>query len=111
MNQGMMEEKITLIGMHFAAFLVLLILSLITVLIVHYVIRYRQLDGFDGFMWKWIVGWIGAWLGTPVLGHWFDGVAIANIYIIPALLGGFIGAFISTLIWKAETKALAHKTT
>ncbi|HKS96311.1 MAG TPA: hypothetical protein VJV74_09285 [Terriglobia bacterium] len=102
-----------MIAMHFISFLVLLILSLIAALIVHYAIGYRFMTGFDGFLWKWIVGWVGAWLGTPVLGNWFDGVKISTVYIIPALIGAFIGAFVAAAVWKADTKALveSHKTT
>ena len=98
-----------MLDMSFVSFLTLLIISLIAALIVHYAIRYRVLDGFDGFLWKWVMGWVGAWLGTPVLGHWFDGVRISGVYIIPAFLGGFIGAFVAALVWKAESKALVHR--
>jgi uncharacterized membrane protein YeaQ/YmgE (transglycosylase-associated protein family) len=99
----------TMIGMNFVAFVTLLVLSLIASLIVHFAIRYRLLDSFDGFLWKWVVGWIGGWLGSPVLGHWFDGLKLANVYIIPALLGAF-GAFVATMVWKAEAK-VSHRTT
>lgn len=98
-----------MIDMSFASFLTLLIISLITALVMHYAIHYRVLDGIDGFLWKWVVGWIGAWLGTPVLGHWFSGVVISNVYIIPAFLGGFIGAFLVAAVWKAEAKAMMHQ--
>jgi uncharacterized membrane protein YeaQ/YmgE (transglycosylase-associated protein family) len=93
-----------MIGMHFMSFLTLLLLSLFAALIVHYAIRYRFLRGFDGFLWKWIVGWVGAWLGTPVLGMWFDGFKVGSVYIIPALLGAFIGAFAAGAVWKAHSK-------
>lgn len=94
-----------MIGMHFGAFLTLLIISLITAAVVHYAFRYRFLLGTDGFLSKWIVSWIGAWIGTPVLGYWFAGVRISNVYIIPAFLGGFAGAFLTTAFWKAMTKS------
>lgn len=97
-----------MIDMSFASFLTLLIISLITALVMHYAIHYRVLVGIDGFLWKWVVGWIGAWLGTPVLGHWFSGVVISNVYIIPAFLGSFIGAFLVAAVWKAEAKAMMH---
>ena len=87
----------------------LLVISLIVALIVHFAIHYRFLEHIDGFFWKWIVGWVGAWLGTPVLGHWFDGVSISTVYIIPAFIGAFIGAFVATATWKAYAKALAEK--
>ncbi|HEV2383029.1 MAG TPA: hypothetical protein VG206_24955 [Terriglobia bacterium] len=98
-----------MIDMHFASFLTLLVISLIAALVVHYAIRYRVLNGIDGFLCKWVVGWLGAWLGTPVLGHWFHGLVISGVYIIPAFLGGFIGSFLTTAVWKAEGKAMMSR--
>lgn len=60
----------------------------------HPIVRYKMLSGFDGFMNKWIAGWIGAWPGSPVLGHW--GPSVNHVYVIPALLSAFIGAFAVT---------------
>jgi len=57
-----------------------------------------------------------AWLGLPVLGRWFAGVKIAGIYILPALVGAFIGAFALPAMWKAKAAGLkprgfdAHET-
>ncbi len=98
-----------MLDMGFVSFLTLLIISLIAALIVHYAIRYRVLEGVDGFLWKWVIGWVGAWLGSPVLGHWFDGIRISGVYVIPAFLGGFIGAFVAALVWRAEAKAVTHQ--
>ncbi len=97
-----------MIGMNFASFLTLLVISVVAAFIMHYAIGYRVLDGFDGFLWKWVAGWVGAWLGTPVLGRWFPGVVISHVYIIPALIGGFIGAFLVAALCKAEAKAITH---
>lgn len=94
-----------MIGQHFLPFLVLLVASLIAALVIHYGIGYRCLKGFDGFLGQWVTGWIGAWLGCPVLGHWFAGASLAGIYIIPALLGAFVGAFIATAAAKAIRQA------
>jgi uncharacterized membrane protein YeaQ/YmgE (transglycosylase-associated protein family) len=52
---------------------------------------------------KWIAGWIGGWLGSPVLGHW--GPSVSQLYMIPALLGAFVGAFAVTSVPKAASKA------
>ena len=82
-----------LIGMGFLSFLILLILSAFAAAVVHWGFHYRFLSGADGFIGKWIVGWMGAWLGPAVLGHWFGPVMLWNIYIIPAILGAFAGAF------------------
>lgn len=90
-----------MIAMNFTSFLSLLILGIIASIVLHLIVNYRILKGVDGFMNQWIAGWIGAWLGSPVLGHW--GPSVAHVYIIPALLGAFIGAFAVT----AAVKMLA----
>ena len=96
-----------MIGMHFGAFLTLFVVSLIGAAVIHYGFRYRFLEGIDGFLGKWIVGWIAAWVASPVLGYWFSGLKIADVYLIPALLGAFAGAFMTTAVFKAMAKARA----
>lgn len=102
-----------MIGMNFGAFLTLLILGLIASIVMHAIVRYRALAGVDGFALKWIAGWIGAWLGSPVLGHWW--FQVQGIYIIPALLGAFVGAFACVALMKANalsaSKVTAQKAT
>ena len=98
-----------MIGMDFRALLILIVAALIAAGVVHYVIRYRFLDGFDGFVGKCVAGWVGAWLGSPVLGHWFERAKLANVYLIPALLGAFVGAFVVTATGKALAKAFSTK--
>lgn len=94
-----------MIGMNFASFLTLLVLGAISAIVVHSIIRYRVLKGVDGFLAKWIAGWAGAWLGSPVLGHWW--FHIQNIYVVPALVGAFIGAFASVVVLKAAAQSVA----
>jgi uncharacterized membrane protein YeaQ/YmgE (transglycosylase-associated protein family) len=98
-----------MIGMNFWGFLVLLVAGLIAATVLHYVICYRFLEGFDGAVGKLIAGWLGAWLGSPVLGHWFEPAKLANIYLIPALLGAFVGAFVVAATGKALAKAFSTK--
>lgn len=95
-----------MIGMNFPEFVILLGLSLLSALVIHYGIGYRALRGADGFFAKWVVGWIGAWLGTPVLGHWWGAFGYMNVYIVPALIGAFVGSFMITAMWKANARAL-----
>ncbi len=76
-----------MIGMSFLSFLILLVISLGVSLILHYGFKYHVRPGFDSFVSKVIFGWIGAWLGSPVLGNWFSGLVYENVYIIPAILG------------------------
>ncbi len=98
-----------MIGMNFRALLILFVAGLIAAGVLHYVIRYRFLDGFDGFVGKCIAGWVGAWLGSPVLGHWFERAKLANVYLIPALLGAFVGAFVVAATGKALAKVFSTK--
>ena len=98
-----------MIGMHLGSFLVVLIAGLIGAIVLHYVVRYRCLKGFDGFLAQWVVGWFGAWLGSPVLGHWW--FKISGIYGIPALLGAFVAIFIVTAGWKAFAQVSAPSLT
>lgn len=86
-----------LIGMSFASFVVLLVVSAIAAAIVHWGWRYRLFNGLDGFLGQWMVAWVGAWLGPAVLGHWFDGAMVQGIFLVPAFLGALAGAFGGTI--------------
>ncbi|MGH9470943.1 MAG: hypothetical protein ACRD1N_11460 [Terriglobia bacterium] len=97
-----------LIGMRFLSFLILLILSAFAASIVHHAIRYRFLDPTEGFFSKWIIAWICAWLGPAVIGHWFSPVMLWDVYIIPALIGAFVGAFIVTAAFRAVARTRIH---
>lgn len=85
-----------MIGMDFVCFIVLLVISIVVSAVLHFGFKYYLRPGFDSFVSKVIFGWIGAWLGPPVLGHWFEGVEIEGVYIIPAILGSL--AFLIILI-------------
>jgi uncharacterized membrane protein YeaQ/YmgE (transglycosylase-associated protein family) len=60
-----------MIGMDFISFLVLLIISVVISGILHYGLQFYVNPGMDSFCSKIVVGWVGAWLGSPVLGHWW----------------------------------------
>jgi uncharacterized membrane protein YeaQ/YmgE (transglycosylase-associated protein family) len=92
-----------MLGMNFASFVVLLVIGAALALVYQYIFRYRFLEGIDSLVGKIALGWIGAWLGSPVLGHWFW--KIEDVYIIPALLGSATAIHLSVLWWKASAKA------
>ncbi len=92
-----------MLDMNFLSFLTLLIISLIAALVTHFAIRYRHLGTVDGFFWKWIIGWLGAWIASPVLGHWGWLLSRTNVYVIQAFIGAFAFAFIAAAAWKAWT--------
>ena len=96
-----------MIGMSFPAFLILLILGFIGAFVMHVFIGYRMLNGLDGFLSKWVAGWLGAWLASPVLGHWAP--QFAGVYILPAILGAFIGPFMMTALFKVSAITAAPR--
>lgn len=98
-----------LIGMHFLSFLILLILSAFAAAVLHWVFGYRLFTGSEGFFAKWVVAWIGAWLGPDVVGHWFGAVMLWNIYIIPALVAAFATSFGVTAFFRAAARVQSKR--
>ena len=76
-----------MIGMDFIGFLILLVISIVVAVILHYLCKFYIRPGLVSFLSKVVFGWIGAWLGTPVFGRWFTGLNYDDIFIIPAILG------------------------
>ncbi len=76
-----------MIGMDFASYLILLVISVVVSGILHYGLNYYVTPGHWSFCSKIVVGWVGAWLGSPVLGHWWPGLQYHDIYYVPAILG------------------------
>jgi uncharacterized membrane protein YeaQ/YmgE (transglycosylase-associated protein family) len=76
-----------MIGMDFMSFLILLIISIVVSGILHYVFKYYIVPGVWSYLSKVLIGWFGAWLGSPIFGHWWEGVNYEEVYIIPAILG------------------------
>ena len=79
-----------MIGMDFVSFIILLCISVVVSLIVHFVFKCYIRKGVYSLISKVIFGWIGAWLGSPIFGYWFKGVNYKEVYIIPAILGSFV---------------------
>jgi uncharacterized membrane protein YeaQ/YmgE (transglycosylase-associated protein family) len=79
-----------MIGMDFVSFLILLIISIVVSVILHYGLDYYVTPGHWSFCSKVAVGWIGAWLGSPVFGHWphrIPNLQYGEVYVVPAILG------------------------
>jgi len=90
-----------MIGMNFISFIILLGISLVVSVVMHYVFKYYVRPGLNSFISKVIFGWIGAWLGSPVFGHWFGSVKYDDVYIIPAILGSIAFLILTTDIVKS----------
>jgi uncharacterized membrane protein YeaQ/YmgE (transglycosylase-associated protein family) len=76
--------------MDFISFLILLIISVVVSAILHYYFEYYVTPGHWSFCSKVVVGWIGAWLGSPVFGYWpprIPNLHYDDVWFIPAILG------------------------
>jgi uncharacterized membrane protein YeaQ/YmgE (transglycosylase-associated protein family) len=89
-----------MIGMSFTAFLTLLVISAIWSAIAHGT-GYRVLLGAEGYFAKLVIGWLGGWIGSPVLGYWGGHIAGSNVYLIPAILGSIAAIFMQVAILRA----------
>ncbi|MFH2012771.1 MAG: hypothetical protein ABIJ37_08760 [Pseudomonadota bacterium] len=76
-----------MIGMDFISFIILLLISVVVSGVLHFVFKFYVLPGWWSFASKVLIGWVGAWLGSPVFGYWWQGLNYNNVYIIPAILG------------------------
>jgi uncharacterized membrane protein YeaQ/YmgE (transglycosylase-associated protein family) len=79
-----------MIGKDFTSFLILLIISVVVSGILHYGLKYYVTPGFYSFCSKVVIGWLGAWLGSPVVGYWphkLPFLSYGDIWIIPAFIG------------------------
>jgi uncharacterized membrane protein YeaQ/YmgE (transglycosylase-associated protein family) len=76
-----------MIGMDFISFIILLIISIVVAGILHFAFKFYIMPGWMSFISKVVIGWVGAWLGSPVFGHWWDGLNYKEVYIVPAILG------------------------
>jgi len=79
-----------MIGMDFISFLILLVISVVVSGILHYGLNYYVTPGFWSFCSKVVVGWLGAWIGSPVIGNWphkMPWLHYADVWFIPAILG------------------------
>jgi uncharacterized membrane protein YeaQ/YmgE (transglycosylase-associated protein family) len=79
-----------MIGKDFTSFLILLIISVVVSGILHYGLEYYVTPGFYSFCSKVVIGWLGAWIGSPVVGYWphrFPFLSYGDIWVIPAFIG------------------------
>jgi len=76
-----------MIGMAFSSFVVLLCISVIVSSALHYGLKFYMIPGYTSFFGKVMLGWIGAWIGSPMLGHWGPALDGVDIYMFPAVLG------------------------
>jgi len=78
-----------MIGMNFISFLILLIISGIVSWVLHFAFKYYIIPGWGSYFSKVCIGWVGAWLGSPVFGYWPHPLRLNyhEVWIVPAILG------------------------
>ena len=91
-----------MLGMSLLSFSVLTLIGAVVAVAYHSLIRYRFLEADDALYGKLIVGWLGAWVGSPVFGHWLW--KIENVYVVPAILGAIATIHFTVLTVKALAK-------
>lgn len=79
-----------MIGMDFISFLILLGISVVISGILHFGVKYYIVPGWWSYFSKVLIGWVGAWLGSPVFGYWWQGLNYKQVYIVPAILGSLL---------------------
>jgi len=93
-----------MIGMDFISFIILLITSIVVSGVLHFVFKYYIRPGGWSYASKVFIGWVGAWLGSPVFGYWFQGLNCKGVYTIPAILGSLAAVvFVVELIKTCST--------
>ena len=98
-----------MLGMDLVSFLVLLVISIVVSGVLHYGAILYVRPGLESFLSKIIVGWIGAWLGSPVFGDWIQPINYGEIYIIPAILGSLALLVLAIDLMKMLTSPGATK--
>jgi uncharacterized membrane protein YeaQ/YmgE (transglycosylase-associated protein family) len=63
------------------------IISIVVSGVLHFVFKFYIIPGWWSYFSKIIIGWVGAWLGSPIFGYWWQGLNYKEVYIIPAILG------------------------
>jgi uncharacterized membrane protein YeaQ/YmgE (transglycosylase-associated protein family) len=81
------ERRAKMIGMDFISFIILVIISIVVSGVLHFVFKFYIIPGWWSYFSKIIIGWVGAWLGSPIFGYWWQGINYKEVYIVPAILG------------------------
>ena len=91
-----------MINMGFLPFVYLLIISIIVSVILFFVLKIKgKIPG--GYPVSLILGYLGAWVGTPVFGKW-EFLTLGEISIIPAILGAIAAILLCNACAECQKK-------
>ena len=99
-----------MIGMSFISFLILLIISVVVSVVLHYGLKYYATPGFELFCFKVVLAWVGAWLGSPVFGYWPSKLPFLHyqdVWFIPAILGSLAALTVAVELDKRARRVVA----
>jgi uncharacterized membrane protein YeaQ/YmgE (transglycosylase-associated protein family) len=96
--------------MDFMSFLILLIISVVVCAILHFGLKFYIVPGVWSFLSKVVIGWVGARIGSPLFGRWWEGLNYQDVYIVPAIMGSFfLVIFAVDLVQTAKAAKAAPK--
>lgn len=95
-----------MIGMDFVEFAILAVIAGAVAGVFHFVLHFHIVPDLWSFLGKVVLAWIGAWLGSPVLGHWWNGLNYGDIYYFPAILGAIGAVILSVDLFKTLASCL-----
>jgi uncharacterized membrane protein YeaQ/YmgE (transglycosylase-associated protein family) len=81
-----------MIGMTFSSFLALLVIGAACALFLRGILQPRP-SGTAAYIGQLIVGWLGAWIGSAVVGHWGWIIPTTNVYVLPALISSLAAIY------------------
>ncbi len=73
--------------MGFPEFLILLIISVAVSAVLHFGLEYYVVAGAKSYCGKVVIGYLGALYAGHFVGAWDLGIVVANVRVIPAILG------------------------
>lgn len=76
--------------MGFETFAVYFVVAFVVAGGLHYGADYYIRAGWDSFVSKVLIGFVGAYYGMPYFGQWFEGVTFGGVYLLPTALGSFL---------------------
>src|ERR1700733_6124889 len=95
--------------MNFASFLTLLVIGAVCALASHSMLKLKVLQTGEGYPCALIMGWIGAWIGSPVLGYWSWMVPGTSVYLVPAIIGSMAAIYALAALFTIVESLLAPK--